>query len=41
MIHGKMEIVERDKNMKLFREKKAMILVTTDVVARGIDVSSV
>lgn len=38
MIHGKMDIAERDQNMKLFREKKANILVTTDVIARGIDV---
>lgn len=38
MIHGKMNVEERDLNMTKFRKKQARILLTTDVLARGIDV---
>lgn len=38
MVHGKMDVEEKDFNMNQFRKKKARILLTTDALARGIDV---
>jgi len=40
-IHGDMAQRDRDKVMLAFREKKVKHLVATDVIGRGIDVSSV
>ncbi len=40
-IHGDMSQRERDKVMLAFRENKVRHLVATDVIGRGIDVSSV
>jgi len=40
-IHGDMAQRDRDKVMLSFREKKVQHLVATDVIGRGIDVSSV
>lgn len=36
-----MSVEERDFNMLQFKQKKARILITTDVLARGIDIQSV
>ena len=38
-IHGDMSQGARDRMMKSFREQKVRLLVATDVVGRGIDVS--
>ena len=40
-IHGDMQQTARDRVMKAFRDSKVEILVATDVVGRGIDVSSI
>ncbi len=40
-IHGDLQQSARDRVMKRFREGKAKILVATDVVGRGIDVSTI
>ena len=40
-IHGDMDQRARDRVMRSFREKKLRILVATDVVGRGIDVSGI
>lgn len=40
-IHGDLPQSARDRVMKAFREMKTKILVATDVVGRGIDVSSI
>lgn len=40
-IHGDMAQSARDRTMKRFREGKVHVLVATDVVGRGIDVSGV
>jgi ATP-dependent RNA helicase DeaD len=40
-IHGDLAQSARDRVMKRFREGKTRILVATDVVGRGIDVSSI
>jgi ATP-dependent RNA helicase DeaD len=40
-IHGDMNQGARDRTMSMFREGKVKILVATDVVGRGIDVSSI
>ena len=40
-IHGDMHQGARDRVMKEFRESKVQILIATDVVGRGIDVSGV
>ncbi len=40
-IHGDMQQSARDRVMKKFREGKLRLLVATDVVGRGIDVSNV
>jgi ATP-dependent RNA helicase DeaD len=41
MIHGDMVQGARDRTMKAFRSGEVKILVATDVVGRGIDVSSI
>ena len=40
-IHGDMDQKARDRAMSSFRSEKARILVATDVVGRGIDVTSI
>jgi ATP-dependent RNA helicase DeaD len=40
-IHGGMEQRQRDRVMQQFRQKKAEILVATDVAARGLDIEHV
>ncbi len=40
-LHGGMEQRERDRVMQMFRQKKAAILVATDVAARGLDIDHV
>ena len=41
MIHGDMQQTARDRVMKAFRAGEVRILVATDVVGRGIDVTSI
>lgn len=41
MMHGDMQQSARDRVMKAFRARDVLILVATDVVGRGIDVSSI
>ena len=40
-IHGDMENVERRRRMQEFREGKVRVLISTDLLARGIDVQQV
>lgn len=40
-LHGKLETAERDAVMESFREGKTKVLITTNVIARGIDVMQV
>ena len=40
-IHGKMTAVEREETMKEFRNGKSRVLVSTDLLSRGIDVQQV
>lgn len=40
-LHGELSQNERDQSMKRFRDRKANLLICTDVAARGIDVSNV
>lgn len=40
-LHGKLETTERDAVMESFREGKTKVLITTNVIARGIDISQV
>lgn len=40
-IHGKMQQTERDSVVNQFREGKTRLLLTTDVLARGIDIPEV
>jgi ATP-dependent RNA helicase DeaD len=40
-LHGGMEQRQRDRVMQMFRQKKADILVATDVAARGLDIDHV
>jgi translation initiation factor 4A len=40
-IHGEMEQKDRDVIMRDFREGSTRVLITTDLLARGIDVQSV
>lgn len=40
-LHGKLETGERDAVMASFRDGKTKVLVTTNVIARGIDVLQV
>lgn len=40
-IHGDMQQSQRDRAMSQFREQKVSVLVATDVVGRGIDVSGI
>lgn len=41
VLHGKLEAVDRDKTMDDFRNGKSKVLITTNVIARGIDISQV
>lgn len=41
VLHGELSQPERDKIMRAFRKKRARILVTTDVTARGIDAEGI
>lgn len=38
LLHGNLEIKERESAIRAFVEKKAQILVATDIAARGIDI---
>jgi superfamily II DNA/RNA helicase len=38
LLHGDLEIKERESAIKSFVEKKAQVLVATDIAARGIDI---
>ncbi|GAA6006424.1 hypothetical protein JCM10207_004929 [Rhodosporidiobolus poonsookiae] len=40
-LHGKLETTERDAVMESFRDGKTKVLITTNVIARGIDISQV
>ena len=40
-IHGKMTAIEREETMKEFRNGKSRVLVSTDLLSRGIDVQQV
>jgi ATP-dependent RNA helicase DeaD len=40
-LHGDMGQAERERTMKLFRERKVKILLCTDVASRGIDVKDI
>lgn len=40
-IHGEMSQIDRDKIMMNFRKGKTRILITTDIIARGIDIQQV
>ena len=40
-IHGDMEVAERKERMKEFRAGRARVLISTDLLARGIDVQQV
>lgn len=40
-LHGKLETAERDEVMTSFRDGKTKVLITTNVIARGIDVPQV
>lgn len=40
-LHGKLETTERDAVMESFRDGKTKVLITTNVIARGIDVMQV
>ena len=41
LLHGEMKHVEREKVMKSFRTGETRILLTTDIIARGIDIQQV
>lgn len=38
LLHGEMEIKEREASIRQFVDKKAQVLVATDIAARGIDI---
>ncbi|KAL8284223.1 hypothetical protein RQP46_004972 [Phenoliferia psychrophenolica] len=40
-LHGKLEVADRDAVMESFRDGKTKVLITTNVIARGIDVLQV
>lgn len=40
-LHGKLETIDRDAVMESFRDGKTKVLITTNVIARGIDVMQV
>jgi translation initiation factor 4A len=40
-IHGEMEVAERKKRMEQFRSGEVRVLISTDLLARGIDVQQV
>jgi translation initiation factor 4A len=41
LLHGEMKHVDREKVMKSFRTGESRILLTTDIIARGIDIQQV
>jgi translation initiation factor 4A len=41
LLHGEMKHIEREKVMKSFRTGESRILLTTDIIARGIDIQQV
>ena len=41
MLHGKLDVEDRDRVIDAFRKGKSRVLVTTNVIARGIDVLQV
>ncbi|CEH15858.1 atp-dependent rna helicase [Ceraceosorus bombacis] len=40
-LHGKLETADRDKTIDAFREGKSKVLISTNVIARGIDIQQV
>lgn len=40
-LHGKLDVKERDQTIDNFRSGKAKVLISTNVIARGIDISQV
>lgn len=40
-LHGKLETAERDEVMASFRDGKQKVLITTNVLSRGIDIQQV
>lgn len=41
ILHGKLDALERDRLIDDFREGRSKVLITTNVLARGIDIASV
>ena len=41
VLHGNQEAEQRDKAIDEFREGKSKVLITTNVLARGIDIQQV
>lgn len=41
VLHGKVEAAERDRTMEAFRRGETSVLITTNVLARGVDVDNV
>ena len=41
LLHGKVENDERDRTMEAFRKMESNVLITTNVLARGVDVDNV
>ncbi|KAN0065814.1 RNA helicase required for poly(A+) mRNA export [Thecaphora frezii] len=40
-LHGKLDTAERDRTIDAFREGKSKVLISTNVIARGIDIQQV
>jgi len=40
-LHGRVEGVQRDATMEAFRNGESNVLITTNVLARGVDVDNV
>ena len=41
LLHGAVEAAERDETMRAFRQGESNVLITTNVLARGVDVDNV
>lgn len=40
-LHGKLDTAERDRTIDAFRDGKSKVLISTNVIARGIDILQV
>ncbi|PWN95047.1 P-loop containing nucleoside triphosphate hydrolase protein [Tilletiopsis washingtonensis] len=40
-LHGKLETADRDRTIDAFRDGKSKVLISTNVIARGIDIMQV